>query len=75
MQLEHLLKTSALAALDAARTEARRQTRYLAAHILPTRAESPRYPQREVLLALVGLFAVVAWATLALMAYAVKDRR
>ncbi len=66
---------AARAAYDAAVAEARRQGRYLAAHIAPTRAESARFPQREMLLALVTLFLFLGWATLALAFYALRDRR
>jgi capsular polysaccharide transport system permease protein len=67
--------TAALAAYDAAQAEARRKSRYLAAHILPTTAESPRYPQRAMLLGLAGLFLFLTWAILALVIYSLKDRR
>lgn len=65
----------ARAAFDAARAEVRRQTRYLAAHIEPTRAETARYPERVTLLGLVALFALLGWAVLMLIAYAMRDRR
>jgi capsular polysaccharide transport system permease protein len=66
---------AARAAFDAALAEARRQGRYLAAHIAPTRAESARFPQREMLLGTITLFLVLSWGTLALVAYALRDRR
>lgn len=65
----------ALAAFDAAQAEARRQSRYLAAHIAPTLAEQAEYPQRGILLFLVGLFLFLIWAVLTLVAYSLKDRR
>ena len=37
--------TAALAAYDSAKAEERRQTRYLAAHVLPTLAQKSEYPQ------------------------------
>lgn len=61
--------------LDTARNEARRQSRYLAAHISPTLAERAEYPQREILLFLISLFLVLAWAVLVLVGYALRDRR
>lgn len=67
--------TSALAAYDAARAEARRQTRYLAAHILPTFAEKAEYPSRVMLLGLTALFILTIWSTVVLVIYALKDRR
>ncbi|MEM1235980.1 MAG: capsule biosynthesis protein [Pseudomonadota bacterium] len=64
----------ARAAMDSARAEARRQTRYLAAHILPTRAETSRYPERGAMLALTGLFLLLGWAALVLTSYSLRDR-
>lgn len=66
---------SALTALEAAQAEAERQTRYLAAHIRPTLAQSAEYPQRETILMVLALFAFAAWATAALIFYSIKDRR
>ncbi|MGI3165193.1 capsule biosynthesis protein [Pseudooceanicola sp. 200-1SW] len=65
---------AALARFDAAQAEARRQSRYLAAHVQPTRAETARYPERGLLLACVGLFLALGWAIAVLSAYAVRDR-
>lgn len=67
--------TAALAAFDAAFAEARRKTRYLAAHIQPTQAEAAEFPQRLTVLGLVALFAFLSWAILTLVAYSLKDRR
>jgi capsular polysaccharide transport system permease protein len=66
---------SALASYDTALATARRQSRYLAAHIAPTKAEKALYPQRGVLLGLMALFLFMAWAILVLVAYSLKDRR
>ncbi len=65
---------AARAAYDAAVAEARRQGRYLAAHVTPTRAESARFPQRETILATVTLFLILSWTTVVLVVYALKDR-
>ncbi|WP_281981281.1 capsule biosynthesis protein [Thalassorhabdomicrobium marinisediminis] len=67
--------TGALAAYDAAQAEARRQSRYLAAHVLPTLAEKSKFPEREVLLALFSLFAFLIWGITVLVLYALRDRR
>lgn len=67
--------TTALATYDASLAEARRQSRYLAAYVQPTLAESARYPERWVLLSLAALFILLLWATLVLVVYALKDRR
>lgn len=66
---------SSLATRDVALAEARRQSRYLAAHIQPTLAERPLYPKRLTTLALFGLFLFTAWAIMALVVYSFKDRR
>ena len=66
---------SALSAFDTAKAEATRQSRYLAAYITPTLAEKAEYPQRIKLLAMVGLFAFLSWVILALIFYALRERR
>lgn len=63
-----------LAALDIARENASRQSRYLAAYIRPTLAETSGYPQRPVLLALTALFLFLAWGILVLVYYSIRDR-
>lgn len=66
---------AASANYDAALAEARRKSRYLAAHVPPTMAESSKYPQKELLL--LGVFGAVfvSWMILTLSAYAIADRR
>lgn len=66
---------AARSSYDSAVAEARRQTRYLAAHVRPTRAESAKHPELYQLLGLVGLFVFLMWAILVMMAYALRDRR
>tara|TARA_R110002049_G_scaffold117332_2_gene270538 strand:+ start:121835 stop:123019 length:1185 start_codon:yes stop_codon:yes gene_type:complete len=66
---------SALATRDAAMAEARRQSRYLAAHIQPTLAERSQYPQRKVMMGLLVLFLFVTWAIVLLVFYSLRDRR
>ncbi len=66
---------SALAAYDAAQAEARRQSRYLAAYMAPTRAEMAEYPKRETLTALITLFLFLIWSVVILVGYSIKDRR
>ncbi|MEM6339714.1 MAG: hypothetical protein AAF729_01085 [Pseudomonadota bacterium] len=66
---------AALAAFDLAQAEAQRQSRYLAAHISPTLAETAEYPKRLMLQALTTGFLFLAWATLVLIGYALRDRR
>ncbi len=67
--------TAALATYDAAQAEARRKSRYLAAHIKPTLAETAQFPDRVVILALGFLFLGGAWAVLVLVYYSLRDRR
>ena len=67
--------TAALAAYDSALAEAQRQTRYLAAHVRPTLAETSRFPDRPHLLILMAVFCVLGWAMLVLLGYSVRDRR
>jgi capsular polysaccharide transport system permease protein len=66
---------SALAGYDAALAEAQRQSRYLAAYVEPTRAETAEYPQRPVILTLITVFSLVGWSILALVYYSIRDRR
>lgn len=66
---------AALAAFDQAQAEARRKSRYLAAHIRPTLAETAEYPRRPVLIALVAFFAFGLWTLAVLVFYSVRDRR
>jgi capsular polysaccharide transport system permease protein len=67
--------TAALASFDEAVAEARRQSRYLAAHVRPTLAESPVHPRRLQLTALVALFSFLIWGITVLAVYALRDRR
>lgn len=64
-----------LAALAAARAEAGRQSRYLAAHVLPTKADRALYPHRAERAALVLLFLTIGWGIAMLVYYNVRDSR
>ncbi|WP_261391727.1 hypothetical protein [Roseovarius atlanticus] len=66
---------SALATYDAALAEARRKSRYLAAYMEPTHAETATYPRRLTLTGLITLFAFLAWSIAVLVGYSLKDRR
>lgn len=66
---------AALSAYDVALAEAQRKSRYLAAHVGPTLAETAQYPQREVLMLVAALFLMLAWAVLSLVYYSIRDRR
>ncbi|KAA0912328.1 sugar transporter [Aquicoccus porphyridii] len=67
--------TSALSNFDAAQANAQRQSRYLAAYVQPTLAESPEYPRRELILGLVALILFGSWCILVLVYYSLRDRR
>lgn len=66
---------TALASYYTALAEARRKSRYLAAYIAPTRAESAEYPRRALLVATVAAFAIVGWSVMVLIFYSIRDRR
>jgi len=66
---------AALTALDVARSNAARQSLYLATYIRPTRPQEAGYPQRFVLFGLAALFLVMAWSIMALVYYSLRDRR
>jgi capsular polysaccharide transport system permease protein len=66
---------AALTALDVARTNAARQSRYLAVFIQPTRPESAEYPRRETITAFAFLFLTLGWAIMALIYYSIRDRQ
>ncbi len=66
---------AALTALEVAKDEATRQSRYLATYIKPTLAQASEYPQRLLLIGLCGLFLLLSWAILVLIYYSIRDRR
>lgn len=65
----------ALASFENAKGEARRQQRYLSAHVAPTLAETAEYPERYMLGGLSFIFLFMGWVVLVMIAYNVKDRR
>ncbi len=64
----------ALTALDVARDNAARQSRYLATYIRPTMAQSSEFPRRYILMGLAMLFLLMLWSILALIYYSIRDR-
>ncbi|MEM6371440.1 MAG: capsule biosynthesis protein [Pseudomonadota bacterium] len=66
--------TSAMATHDAALAEARRQSRYLAAHIQPTLAQRAEHPERITLVLIIGLFSFLTWTIVSLVYYSLRDR-
>lgn len=66
---------AAAAGYDSALAEARRQSRYLAAHVPPTMAQSSQYPNRLMLgLGVLGSV-LLFWMICVLTVYAMMDRR
>ena len=65
----------ALAALELARDNAARETRYLAVYIRPTLAESAQYPRAAMILGLAFVFLGLTWSILTLIIYSIRDRR
>ena len=65
----------ALSTHNTAVLEAQRQSLYLAAHIEPTLAETPQYPERGLLGSLFTIFLLFGWAIIALIFYSLRDRR
>ncbi len=65
---------AALTAMETARDDANRHSRYLATYIKPTRAQTAEYPQKFVLSALTALFLFLAWSIVTLIVYSIRDR-
>lgn len=65
---------AALTALDAARSNAARQTLYLATYVRPTLAQRAEYPERIQLSLLVFGFLLLVWSAMALIYYSLRDR-
>ena len=66
--------TAALTALDVARSNAMRQSLYLATYIRPTLAQRAEYPQRLLLVLLTVFFLILVWSVVALIYYSLRDR-
>lgn len=66
---------AARAAHDSALSEASRKSRYLAAYMEPTQAQSAAYPERLTLQIVIMLFLFLLWSIAVLVYYSVKDRR
>lgn len=67
--------TAALAAFDVAQSEAQRKSRYLAAYVEPTLAQSSEYPQR-ITIFITGLFFILTlWTIGVLIYYSIRNRR
>lgn len=66
---------AARATFEAAVSEARRNTRYLAAHVLPTRAEQSKFPERGLILGFIALASLLIWSLVTLVGFSFLDRR
>ncbi|SMO69119.1 capsular polysaccharide transport system permease protein [Paracoccus laeviglucosivorans] len=65
---------AARVAYEAAMAEARRKSRYLAAHIEPKIAQSSQAPNRPWLLFVVAGLLLTCWSIIALIYYSIRDR-
>ncbi|MEO0751396.1 MAG: sugar transporter, partial [Pseudomonadota bacterium] len=65
---------ASLQAVEVARDEANRSSRYLATYINPTRADTSEYPRVFVLSGLSFLFLMLAWSIGTLIYYSIRDR-
>lgn len=66
---------SAQLAYESTLAEAKRQARYLVAHVKPTVAEKSLEPKRTVKLLVALLFVSLIWAVGLLLYYSIRDRR
>ncbi|TJZ94289.1 sugar transporter [Paracoccus gahaiensis] len=66
---------AALASFESARSEAVRQSRYLAPYIRPTLAQEAEFPEREKLMLMIAGFLMVFWIIGSLIFYSLRDRR
>lgn len=64
----------ALAAFEMTRAETNRQSRYLASYSAPTQPERSLFPNRPVLLAMIGAGLLLLWSILVMISYNVRDR-
>lgn len=74
MQFAEQSYTAALTALDVARSNAMRQSLYLATYIRPTLSQRAEYPQRLLLVMLTVFFMILIWSVVALIYYSLRDR-
>ncbi len=66
--------TSAMAAVEKARAEARRQSRYLAVHVAPMLGDESLHPNRWLFSGLIALALLVVWSVVVLVYYNIRDR-
>jgi capsular polysaccharide transport system permease protein len=66
--------TQALGLLQAARAEAAQKRTYLLTYVRPTLPTEPSYPNQWLSSAIVAGTALLTWAMITLVFYAVRDR-
>ncbi|WP_323804047.1 capsule biosynthesis protein [Sulfitobacter litoralis] len=66
---------AARASYDAAVAEARRKSKYLAAHIPPTLSETAALPNRPFLLGMTFITSFTLWTIVMMIVYSLRDRR
>lgn len=66
---------ASLTAVELARAKVVRQSRYLAAYIRPTLAETSQFPRRTVIVLLGGMLLLLSWGIMMLVYYSIRDRR
>jgi capsular polysaccharide transport system permease protein len=65
---------ASISAMEIARVDAMRQSRYLATYVRPSLPQTAQYPQREIVLAFIGLFLILGWSIAILIYYSIRDR-
>lgn len=75
LEFDQTAYRSAQATYDVSLVEARRQSRYLAAHIEPKLAEASLSPNRPLILLYVFASLLLGWSIMLLIYYSVRDRR
>lgn len=66
---------SATMILDAALAEAQRKSRYLAAHVEPTLAQTSTHPRAWLIIPVSAFILFMVWALAMLIYYSIRDRR
>lgn len=75
VEFAELRYRSSRASFDAALSETRRKTRYLAAHVHPTEPQKSMFPRRAVILSMIGGALILAWMSFVLIGFSFLDRR
>lgn len=67
--------TATLAAYDLAQAQAQQKSRYLAAYVKPTLAQTAEYPERTKIFLITASFLLLSWTIGVLIYYSVRNRR